>query len=126
MKNKQICIATAQIRGLNDSPYYFEHHCFYAWRIIFLKPSTIRIDNLPVIPVGETKEEGEKFCNQLKQNFREALIHEGEKVAVIFEDDGQVLAIGSLGSNLWIDTRDKFVKKTFKELNININSLKVY
>ena len=46
-------------------------------------------------------------------------------MAVIFEDDGSVLAIGRIGQDVWIDTKDKFVKKTFAELNINIESLKV-
>lgn len=126
MKKKKICIATAKIKGLNDSPYYFEHHCYYAWKIMFEDTSTLFVNNLPFIKVGDTKEEGEIFCNHLKENFNEAHIYEGNKVAVIFEDDGNVLAIGSTGKDEWIDTTDKFVKKTFAELNINIKSLIVY
>jgi len=53
-------------------------------------------------------------------------IYEGDKVAVIFKDNGQILAIGNTGEDAWIDTTDKFVKKTFAELNIVITSLKVY
>lgn len=125
MANNKINVATAQIRGLTESPYYFEHNCFYAWKIMFSNPSTLFL-NLPVIKVGNTKEEGEIFCNQLKKNFNEAHIYEGNKVAVIFEDGGCILAIGNIGEDAWIDANDKFVKKTFAELNIDIKSLKVY
>ena len=47
-------------------------------------------------------------------------------VSVIFGDDGHILAIGNIGEDVWIDTTDKFIKKTFAELNIVITSLKVY
>lgn len=93
---------------------------------MFEDTSTFSFRNLPFIKVGDTKEEGEIFCNQLKENFKEAHIYDGDKVAVIFGDDGCVLAIGSMGEDAWIDTTDKFVKKTFAELNIVIKSLKVY
>lgn len=76
--------------------------------------------------MGDTEEEGEKCCNQLKENFKEANIFEGNEVAVIFEDDGTVIAIGNLGEDVWIDVTDHFVKKPFKDLNIVITSLKVY
>ena len=110
MKFQKVNIATARIKGLKKPPYYFDHHCYYAWDI----------------KVGNTEEEGEVFCNQFKENFNEAHIYDGDKVAVIFGDDGRVLAIGNTGEDAWIDTTDKFVKKTFAELNIVITSLKVY
>ena len=83
-------------------------------------------NNLPFIKVGNTEEEGKVFCNQLKENFNKAHIYDGDKVAVIFGDDGRVLAIGNTGEDSWIDATDKFAKKTFAELNIVITSLKVY
>lgn len=126
MKFQKVNIATARIKGLKKSPYYFDHHCYYAWDIMFEDTSTLFFYNLPFIKVGNTEEEGEVFCNQLKENFNEAHIYDGDKVAVIFGDDGRVLAIGNTGEDAWIDTTDKFVKKTFAELNIVITSLKVY
>ena len=127
MKFQGINIATARIKGLKEEPYYFKHLCFYVWDIMFEDPSSIfALNNLPYIKVGDTKEEAKIFCDKLKENFKEAHIYEGDKVAVIFEDDGHVLAIGSTGKDLWIDVTDKFVKKTFAELNIAIKSLKVY
>ena len=126
MKTQVVNIATASINGLTKSPYYFEHHCYYAWDIMFEDSSTLSFDNLPFIKVGETKKEAETFCNMIKDNFKKAYIHEGDKVAIIFEKDGHVIAIGSIGKDMWIDVTDKFVKKTFKELNINITSLKVF
>jgi len=126
MKFEKVNIATARINGLTKAPYYFEHHDYYAWEIMFSDTSTFAFHNLPFIKVGDTQEEGEVFCNQLKENFKEAHIYDGDTVAVIFGDDGCVLAIGNRGEDAWIDTSDKFAKKTFAELNIVITSLKVY
>lgn len=126
MKVKKINIATARIQGLTKSPYYFEARCYYAWNITFKDTSNLFFNNLPFIKVGNTQEEGEIFCDLIKANFKAAHIHEGDKVAVIFGDDGCILAIARAGRDEWIDTTDKFVKKTFAELNIVFNSLKVY
>lgn len=126
MKFQKVNIATARIEGLTDSPYYVEHYGCCCWNIMFNDTSTLEFCNISFIKVGNTKEEGEIHCNQIKENFKEAHIHEGDKVAVIFGNDGKVLAIGKTGEDAWIDTTDKFVKKTFEELNIFITSLKVY
>lgn len=83
-------------------------------------------NNIPCIKVGDTEEEGVAFCNQLKENFKQANIYDGDKVAILFGANGSVRAIGRAGQDSWIDVTDKFVKKTFKELNIVITSLKVH
>ncbi len=126
MKFQKINIATACIEGLDKQPYCMDHESYYAWSITFSHTSTLGFYNLSNIKAGKTAGEAEKFCNQLKEKFEEANICDGDRVAVIFGDDGYVLAIGNIGEDLWIDTTDKFVKKTFKELNIIITSLKVY
>lgn len=126
MKFQKINIATARITGLTEPPYYFDHHCYYAWDIVFQDASTFAFNNLPSIKVGETEEEGEIFCNILKENFKRAHIYDGDKVAVIFGNDGYILAIGKPGKDVWIDTNDKFKVKNFKQLNVVITSLKVY
>ena len=129
MKFKRVSIATARIEGLAKPPYYFKHG-YYAWDILFHDSSTVSLCDLPYIKVGDTEEEGNLFYDQLKKNFNEAHINDGDKVAVILEDDafdeGLVLAIGNIGENAWIDVTDKFVKKTFAELNIIPISLTVY
>ena len=128
MKIQGINIARARINGLNNPPYYFSHKCYYAWDITFTDSSILFFENLTFIRVGDYKEEAESFCNQLKEHFKEAHIYEGDEVAVIFNDNGYVIAIGSLCSDegLWIDVTDCFVKKPFKDLNIVVTSLKVY
>lgn len=126
MKFQEVNIATARIKGLEKPPYYFEHGWYYAWDIILESTSPVSFCNLPFIKVGDTQVEGEIFCNQLKENFKEAHIYDGNKVAVIFGDGGYVLAIGCMGEDAWVDATDKFVKKTFSDLNIVITSLKVY
>ena len=119
-------IATARIKGLEKHPYRFEHSCYYAWSIMFEDTSTLFFSNLPVIKVGNTEEEGEEFYYQIKENFKEAHINEGDKVAIIFEDDGHILAIGSTKKDAWIDTTDNYAKKSFTELNMVITSLRIY
>lgn len=126
MKFQKVNIATARIKGLEKAPYYFEHHCHYTWDIMLEDVSTLLVYNLPFINVGNNEEKGKIFCDQIKENFEKAHIYDGNKVAIIFGDDGNVLAIGKIGEDAWIDTTDKFVKKTFAQLNINIKSLKVY
>lgn len=126
MKFQEVNIATARIEGLKKAPYYFDHHCYFAWNIMFSDTSTLGFTNLPFIKVGDTEEEGVVFCNQLKENFKQANIHDGDKVAVLYEANGHVRAIGCIGQDSWIDAEDKFVKKTFEELNIVITSLKVH
>ena len=126
MKFQKLNIATGRIRGLKDSPSYYEARCFYSWDITFHDTSTFLFDNI-FIKVGKEKEESEIFCNQLKENFKEAQIYDGDRVAVIFDEEGSVLAIGSTREeDVWIDTTDKCVKKTFAELDIIITSLTVY
>ena len=66
MKFQRVNIATARIKGLKNSPYYFEPRCYYAWDIMFEDTSTLFFNNLPFIKVGNTEEEGKVFCNQLK------------------------------------------------------------
>ena len=119
MKCQEINIATARIKELTKMRYYSNHRYFYTWSITFSHPSTLIFNNLPFIKVGDTEVEGEIF-------FKEAHIYEGNKVAVIFGNDGNIIAIGNFGEDLWIDATDKLVKKTFKELNIVVTSLKVY
>ena len=63
---------------------------------------------------------------KLVECSREVIRITDDAMLVIFKDDGQILAIGNIGEDAWIDTTDKFVKKAFAELNIVITSLKVY
>lgn len=126
MKFQQINIATARIKGLKEPPYYFGCQCYYVCDIMFEDTSTMLLKNLPFIKVGNTEKEGKVFCDQVKKNFNKARIYDGDKVAVIFRDDGRVLAIGKIGKDVWFDIRDKFAKKTFAELNIVITELEVY
>lgn len=125
MKFREINIATAEIEGLAKPPYYFEHHCYYAWGITFNKPSTLIFRNLPYIPLGNTEEEAEIRCKEIKAVFKNANIHNGDKVAILFDDIGEIIAIGRVAKDVWIDVRDNFTKKTFAQLNIVITSLKV-
>ena len=127
MELTKIGIATAQINGLAESPYYFDEKCYFAWDIMFTEPSTIFLNNITFINVGRDEEQAEALCNQIKENFKEALISDGDKVALIISSrSGNVRAISSTGRDSWIDVKDEFKVKTFNELDLNIDSLIVF
>ncbi len=125
MKLQEVNIATARIEGLSKPPYLFKPH-YWAWDIMFFDTSTIMFEQLPFINVGYTEEKGVIFCNQIKANFDQANIYDGDKVAILYMKNGAVRAIGKIGHDSWIDVADNFVNKTFKELDISISSLKVH
>lgn len=120
----KVNFTTAKINGLNEHPFYFEHHCDYAWGITFPdKP----FFNLAYIYVGRTKEEAMFYYNQFKGNFDQAGIFDGDTVAILSDKkNGFVRAIGSIGQDSWIDVKDKFACKTLKELKVKIDSFKVH
>ncbi len=124
MKVQEVNFATARIKGLTNQPYYFEHRCFYAWNIKL--ETTLEFNDILIVNVGQTEEGGKIFCNQLKENFNKAHIYEGDRIVVIFKDDGKVIAIGNKGEDVWIDITDNLSKKSFAELDIEFTSLKVY
>lgn len=123
---KNLNIATAKIRGLNSSPYYFESKCYWAWEIQWEDCSSCFLSSLPFLKMGDTEDEAQLFCNTVKRNFHSAGIYEGSKIVILFSNNGTVIAIGRVGQDIWIDINDKFRKKTFKELNIKVSTLKVF
>lgn len=127
MQFRRIVIATAEIKGLDKEPYYFNHHCYWAWSIMFENPSSLlAFRNLPVIYLACEEKEANEVCKQFKKAFEKANIREGDTVALICNTKGDILAIGRSYSDIWVDVyQDRFTVKTFKELKLNISSLKV-
>lgn len=122
-----IGIATAHMRALSKYPFYFGVRGYYAWSIMFYNTSTFKFHNLPFVKVGDTRQEAEATCQKFKNNFKQAQIFDEEKIAIIFNlDNGDVIAIGKIGANSWIDVRNHFSNKDFNELNIKIDCLTVY
>lgn len=126
MNFQKVNVATARIEGLIKPPYYFDEKLYYAWDILFFDSSSLGFYNMPCINVGDTEEEAEKISNQIKQKFKNAGINEGDEVAIIYGNDNQIIAIGCIGKDVWIDPNDNFSKKTFKDLDVIITSLTVY
>lgn len=126
MQFEKIGIVTARIHGLNKPCYYFEAKCFWAFDIMFSGLHTLSF-NLPFIYLSEdSEEEANQTLEELKKNFSDAGISDGNLVAILVGDNGDVRAIGAMGCDMWIDVKDKFVPKTFKELDIIITSLSVH
>ena len=103
MRFKEVGISTARIKGLKEEPYWFEHHCFWAWGINFEEASYLGFLNLSTIYLDEEEEKAEDVCNKFN-----------------------IMAIGRIGADKWVDVKDKFVCKTFKDLNIIIAALKIH
>ena len=73
-----------------------------------------------------TRQEANEVCRQYKNAFKKANIREGAEVALICNTKGDILAIGRTNRDSWVDVyQDRFKVKTFKELKLNISSLKV-
>lgn len=128
MKFRRIVIATAEIKGIDKDPYYFEHHCYWAWSLMFENPSNLlSFNNMPVIALSCDEDEAREICDTWKKAFEKANIHEGDKVVLICNTKGEILAIGATYSDIWVDVyQNKFTVKTFKELKLNVSSLRVW
>ncbi len=116
MHFEKIGVATARIKGLDNSPYNGVTGIF--WPIFLTDFSTIGCSFLP-LPHFTREEE----CNKIKEAFCNIGIKDGDKISIMFKQDGNIIAIGAIGKDCWIDLRDNFTTKTFSELNIVITSL---
>lgn len=137
MEIKKVCITIARINGLENDAYYCENRHMYAWDIFFSEVSNLLIDDLTgkyilnnltgMYLSKDSKEEADKKLNKIKYNFNMGKIYNGEKVAILFNEyNRRILAISSLGSELWIDLKEEFRLVPFKELNIISTGLKVF
>ena len=68
----------------------------------------------------------EEDCLIRQENFKKADIKYNEQVAVLYQEDGSVIAIAKKGEDMWLDVRDNLTPKTFEELNVSITSLKAF
>ena len=123
MKFKTVNISTANISGLEERPYYSEHFGWYVWDITFFDTSTLFAKNLTFIKCANTKGYARVVWKKFKENFNTAGIHDGDRVAVISDYAGDIIAIGRIGADVWIDVRDKFKIKKFADFNIVVRSL---
>ena len=117
-----IHIAVATIHGVDDAIEYIKEKDFYSWSLTFTN-TTASFFNLAHIYLGKEYDVAECIKADFKERFTRAKIFDGNRVAVIFDDSGNILAIGAINSQLWIDTNNKFTTKRFKDLNLNLDSL---
>lgn len=115
MKDNSIGITTATIKGLNEKVYYFEHKCFWAWDIKFENYPLFTFNDLCWLYMGDTEEEAKKARRIIKKIFDNNYIFDDSKVAILYDNDG-VIAIGKSNEDCWIDVRDSYKVKCFKEL----------
>ena len=64
--------------------------------------------------------------NFILSTLEQVNIQHGDNIVVIFDEEGNILALGKKNEDVWLDVTDGFQKKSFAELNIDITSLKVY
>ena len=123
MEKTNLKITTATIR-LNTVPYYFEHHCYWAWDILFEDYPLFSFNSLTWLYMGDSKEEARKTCRTIKKVFANNSILDKSKVSVLYDEDG-IIAIGRDSKDCYIHVRDHFTVKTFTELNLNLASLAI-
>lgn len=124
-QKEDFSIATARIHGLNSNPYFFDHRCYWAYDIWFDESSTMKFTNLPCIKAGNTEKEAKKFWAYLNYKFNLLSISEGDKVAIIFDKNGNVRYISAIGENSWIDMCDNNFRTT-QCIFDKFESLRVY
>lgn len=96
-------IGKARIRGLNKSPFCFKHRCCYAWDITFDASHKLYFKPVVKIIMGKTLKEAKQTYKQAKKLFKAAHIHNNDEVVVLFDQNGDIRAIGSDGQNCYID-----------------------
>lgn len=120
MIRTKVSEATARMNALSTPPVYWSHKCYYVWNIILEDTSTLIFHHPSFLKMGDTSEEAVEYCNKVKDIFKNAGIHDGDMVDLLFERSGDVRAIGNKERNVWIDLSDKFATKTFNQLGVVI------
>lgn len=123
----KINIGTARINNFLDALFWSDRHEAHLSRIIFYDVPVLNIPKEYCFPVGKTTlKDAISNYEFILSNIRQANIHDGDKVIVIFDEEGNILALGKINEDVWLDVTDQFKAKSFAELNIEITSLKVY
>lgn len=117
-------ITTARICGLNGNAHYYKEKGVYTWNVGFADAAT-SIQKYWILKAGNTEAEVKKYQKKITKKLAEFQIFNGNKVALLFDDTGTVLAIAPIGQDVWFSIKDeKMVKKSFDDYKIT--SLKVY
>ena len=128
MEPVNLSIATATIHF--SDIYWCERSTSYCFDIKFENSSTLFLKHLAFLHAGFDADWATDFLNAVKQYFKTAGIIEGSDVSVLFSDDGQALAIGKNGNDLWLDVRKGVCSNIpplcFASLRLNIKNLTVY
>lgn len=117
-------MTTARICGLKGKAYYNRSRGIYMWNVTFEGAATL-IQKYWILSAGETEEEAKEYQKEITKKLGELQIFNGNEVAILFNSEGKVFAIASLGQDEWISIeKRKIVKKSFGDYEIT--SLKVY
>lgn len=119
-------MTTARICGLKGSIYYHRRLSRYVWNVTFEGAAT-SIQKYWIMEAGKDDEEEEvkKYQEEITKKLGELEIFNGNKVAILFDSQGEVFAIASLGKDKWVSIKyGNFVIRSFGDFNVT--SLKVY
>ncbi len=124
---QEINIATARI-SIQNMIFCEQTNKYFAWTICNFTYYSHHSYKTQIIKqvVGNNAEKCKFYCDKFKETFEQVHIHSGDKVAVMFNENGHIIAIGAIGKDSWIDMRSGLSKKSFKELNIIPASLSVF
>ena len=123
---KRITIGTSRIEGLTYEPHYDEENHYFYWKFTFTDSSMLLYQDLSFVCIGDDREAAKGHYAEVCEKLRACDIREGEKVAVLSEDDGKVIAIAGIGEETWIDVKDWYTLKSFKDLFAPYDSLRVF
>jgi len=123
MKTKNVGIIHTRIRSIANSIIWNKGLGFYCTNINFENNIPL-FSNTFRIKCEKYHKCAVEFQDRIIEQFHLADIHNGDEVAILFEEN-MAIAISKLGSSKWIDVND-FEIKRFSDLDITITDLTVY
>lgn len=128
MTFRKLRLTNAKITNLHGQVGSDEETGKPYWILVLCIQSGAPLNGLQRIPLtGNNESEFNEQIEKFSKNLESAGIKNDTPVAVIFEPGtGDVLAVAALASIYWIDFKDDFKIKQFKDLNIIPTDLQVY
>ena len=113
----KVNITSARINGLNGEKVCCCRNC-YQWIIAFTESSGGSFCSLLNIYLGDYEKEAEKKLNYFKKKFENAEICDEDEVSVLYDEKGNVHAVGKLKKDIWLDMDDQIFVKPFSKLAV--------
>lgn len=121
MNKNTTYITTATVR-FYENLYLFPKSENYNWIIRLEDCPLCSANNRIYVELHKSYERALRMSKAARHYFAMNHIFDGTKASIIFNSEG-IIAIGTNGSDNYLDVRDNFVAKPFSKLGIDITSL---